>query len=239
MTIVQLLLGLLPASRLKNRLLSLTARKWSIAPSARIHPVILWHVGTLRVGEGAYIGVGNAFREMLVVDLGERADIGQLNWFSGQAQYIPLVDEDLAGSLILRAHAAMTSRHYVDCSGGVLLEEYSVIGGLRSTVLTHYADVHVWDLRGAPVILRHKAITLTNCVLLAGTTVPANSMVAAGAVTAKPLEEPGKTYGGVPARVVADLSDARDFHGRTEMRLYAREDAQELIKEARRRHAEA
>jgi hypothetical protein len=63
MTIVQLLLGLLPPSRLKNRLLGLTARTWSIAASARIHPVLLWHVGTLRVGEGAYVGAGNTFRD--------------------------------------------------------------------------------------------------------------------------------------------------------------------------------
>jgi hypothetical protein len=238
MTIVQLLLGLLPPSRLKNRLLGLTARTWSIAASARIHPILLWHVGTLRVGEGAYVGAGNAFRELLVVDLGERADIGQFNWFSGQAQYVRQDDPELAGTLVLEPRAAMTSRHYVDCSGGVRLEELSVIGGVRSTVLTHYADLHVWEQCGAPVVLRRGAITLTNCNVLAGTTIPPNSVLAAGATTAKPLTEPGKLYGGVPARVVADLSDAHEFVGRTEMRLVARETAQAMIENARQRHAQ-
>jgi acetyltransferase-like isoleucine patch superfamily enzyme len=132
----------------------------------------------------------------------------------------------------------MTSRHYVDCSGGVRLEEFSVLGGVRSTVLTHYADLHVWEQCGAPVVLRRGAITLTNCNILAGTTLPPNSVLAAGATTAKPLTEAGKLYRGVPARVVADLSDAHEFAGRTEMRLVARETAQAMIDDARRRHAQ-
>ncbi|NMO90385.1 hypothetical protein [Actinomycetospora sp. TBRC 11914] len=238
MTVVQLLLGLLPPSRLKNRLLGLTSRRWRIAPSARIHPVVLWRIGTFRVGEDAYVGAGNAFRELLVVDLGERADVGQFNWFSGQALYVAHEDASLAGTLVLEARAAMTSRHYVDCSGGVRLEEFSVIGGVRSTVLTHYADLHDWEQRGAPVILQRGAVTLTNCTLLAGTTVPPHSVVAAGATTAKPLTEPRKVYGGVPARIVSDLSEAHEFVGRTEMRLLSREYAQSKLDDARRRHAE-
>jgi acetyltransferase-like isoleucine patch superfamily enzyme len=239
MTMLRLILGLLPASRLKNRLLSLTGRSWSVAPSARIHPVLLWHVGTLRVGEHAFVGLGNAFREMLVVDLGDRADIGQLNWFSGQAQYVQQADEELAGALILESQAAITSRHYFDCAGGVRIEEFAVIGGVRSTILTHYADVHTWGLRAAPIVLERGALTLTNCNVLSGTTVPANSVVAAGATTAKPLTEPGKLYGGVPAKVVADISHAREFADRTEMRLTSRADAQAMIELARRRHAGA
>ena len=237
MTIVQLLLGLLPASRLKNRLLGRTARTWSVAGSARIHPVLLWHVGTLHVGEDAYVGAGNAFRELLVVDLGERADIGQFNWCSGQVQYVRQDDPGLAGTLVLEPRAAMTSRHYVDCSGGVRLEEFSVIGGVRSTVLTHYADLHVRERCGAPVVLQRGAITLTNCNILAGTTIPPNAVVAAGATTAKPLTEPGMLYGGVPARVVGDLSEARQFAERTEMRLVARDEAQAMLDDARQQHA--
>ncbi len=133
----------------------------------------------------------------------------------------------------------MTSRHYVDCSGGVRLEELSVIGGVRSTVLTHWADLHDWEQRGAPVVLRRGAITLTGCNILAGTTMPPNSVLAAGATTAKPLTEPETLYGGVPARALSDISHARSFTERTEMRLISRSEGLTKIDEARRRHAQA
>jgi hypothetical protein len=77
-----------------------------------------------------------------------------------------------------------------------------------------------------------------HCILLAGSSVPRNSVVAAGATTAKPLPEPEKPDGGVPARVVSDLSGAHAFFGRTEIRLLSREDAWAQLHDGRRRHAE-
>jgi acetyltransferase-like isoleucine patch superfamily enzyme len=235
MSVVLFVIGLLPASRLKNRLLTLFGRRrgWSIARTARIHPSVFWHVGVLRMAEGAYIGPLNFFRELTRVELGEQADVGQLNWFSAQAQYVEQADPEHAASLVVRRGATVTARHYLDCAGGVRLEEFAAIGGVRSTVLTHSANVHDWGQQAAPITVGRNSLVLSNCVMLGGSSVPDRCVVAAGATVVKPLLEEGKLYGGVPARVIGDLAGA-GFAERSEARLDSREDIKEMLAERRR-----
>jgi acetyltransferase-like isoleucine patch superfamily enzyme len=226
--------GLLPAGRTKNRLLGMLGRGWRVAPSARVHPSVFWRVGRLRLGERAYIGPGNIFRELARVDLADQADIGQFNWFSAQAQYIPQEEHDDTASVVLERGASITSRHYLDCAGGVRFEELSILAGVRSTVLTHYADVREWALRAEPVVVGRTSLVFSNSVITAGTTIAENVVVGAGAVVSKDLTEPGKLYAGVPASPVSDLSEA-GFATRTEPRLGTRADAKAMLREARAR----
>lgn len=233
MAIAVLLVGLLPACRMKNVLLCLLGRGWSIARSARIQPNVLWRVRRLQLGEGAYIGPGNAFREIALVELGENAEIGQFNWFSAAAQYVRQADKNSTASLVMETNSAITSRHYVDCSGGVRLEPMVLVAGVRSTILTHSINAREWQQEAEPVVLGRSSLVFTNVVITAGTTIADGCLVAAGAVVAEDLDVPGKLYAGVPARIVADMSTAAYLH-RSGSRDVSRDEARALLRASRR-----
>jgi hypothetical protein len=38
-------------------------------------------------------------------------------------------------------HSAVTSRHYLDCTGGVTVGAFSTVAGARSTIFTHQVDI--------------------------------------------------------------------------------------------------
>lgn len=230
-SVLLLVVGLLPAHRFKNVLLGLLGGPdWSIDRAARIGPNVFWRVGRLTAAANTYIGPGNVFRELTHVDLQAEADIGQFNWFSAQARYVPQSDPELAGCLIMRRGSHVTSRHYVDCAGGVVLDELALVAGVRSTFLTHYADPHCWELRGKPIRLGASCLVFTNVVVTAGTSVAPRCVVAAGAVVSKDLDEPGKLYAGMPAKAVSDLSRAA-FAERRGSVLLPREEARRLLRE--------
>ena len=79
--------------------------------------MILWRVRSLVVGERAYIGPGNAFRELARVEVGDEAEVGQFNWVSAASSYVSSSENDLAASLLMAPQTAITSRHYIDCWG--------------------------------------------------------------------------------------------------------------------------
>lgn len=204
-----LLAGLLPACRAKNALLRLLGgREWSIDPTARIQPVLLWHIGRLRLGAGVYVGPGNIFRDMRRVELDENTEIGQFNWFSAAAQFAAAPEEPLRGSLATGPHALVTSRHYIDCSGGVRIEQAGGFAGVRSTVLTHSINPQSMRQEASPLRVGVSSLLLSNVVVTAGSAVTDNCLVAAGAVVTGHLTVPGRLYGGVPAKEIADISDA-------------------------------
>lgn len=208
MVVVLLLLGLLPASKLKNLLLTTCGRGWSVARSARVQPSLLWRVGQLRVGDRADVGPGNVFRELSSVDLGEGVQMGQFNWFSGAAAYIDQVDPDLAGRLVMEDRSGLTSRHYVDCSGGVRIGMLALVAGVRSTILTHSVNHRTWRQEGRPVHLGRSSVLFSNALVTAGTVIAERSVVAGGAVVSGHLAIPERLYGGVPAVEIGDISGA-------------------------------
>jgi acetyltransferase-like isoleucine patch superfamily enzyme len=229
--VVVLLLGLLPACRAKNVLLCLVGR-YSIARSARIHPVIIWHVRSLVVGERGYIGPGNAFRDLLRVELGREAEVGQLNWISGASTHANSTENPLIASLVLEDSSAIVSRHYLDCSGGVRLERLAILGGVRSSVLTHGADTAVWEVHGSPVVIGEATLVFSHALITPGVTIAKHCIIAGGAVIPFDLEEPGRLYGGVPAKVIGDVSDGEHITRRS-LRHVPREHAQDLLRQRR------
>jgi acetyltransferase-like isoleucine patch superfamily enzyme len=231
MVIIVLLLGVLPAGRIKNALLG-RAAGGRVARSARIHPVVLWRVRSLVVGERAYIGPGNIFRELARVEVGDDAEIGQFNWFSAAASWVNDDANELAGCLLMGASTAITSRHYVDCSGGLRMEPLSLLGGVRTTVMSHSADTRRWVVNGRPVVIGEASLVFSHVLINPGVTISKNSMVAGGAVVASDLDVPGKLYGGVPAKVLSDISEGEHI-GRAAMRHTPRDTARRLQRERR------
>lgn len=190
-----LVIGLLPAGRLKNRVLS-AASDWQIHPRAVIDPVVLWRIGTLEVGDSAHLGPGTVFRDLHQVRLGDHAGIGQFNWVT----CTPNLVEPGGGSLQLAEGAALTSRHYVDCTGGISIGPRSIVGGVRTSLLSHQVDTAASVVRSAGIEIGAECLISTNVVITPGRRLTDRCIVAAGAVVGSDLLEPESLYGGVPAR---------------------------------------
>jgi acetyltransferase-like isoleucine patch superfamily enzyme len=199
-SLARLLIGLLPPSTLKNRLFGWTGRSYAVATSARVQPIVIWKVDRLAVGPNCAVGFGTILRDLRACELGSGSAVGQFNWISGAGRVRRTSDEDLYGSLRLGADAAITSRHYMDCSGGISVGARSTVGGVRSTILSHGPDLRRSMVYGDPVIIGAECFVSSNVVILQGCTLADRVVVAAGSVVASDLTEPYVLHAGVPAK---------------------------------------
>lgn len=205
-TLVLVALGLLPASRIKNRVMSIIPGI-DVHPRARIAPGIVFNVRRFSVGPGASIGLGNIFRGLEAVQMGTLARIGSWNWITAAPMFSPYDSAAGEGSLILGNSTAVTSRHYLDCTGGLSFGDLTTIAGVRSTWFTHRIDL----LKSVQFSRRTqvgKACFVASGVQVGpGVEVPDNSVIAMGSVVTKSLADAGRLYGGVPVR---DLGPAKN-----------------------------
>jgi acetyltransferase-like isoleucine patch superfamily enzyme len=209
--VVGVLLGLLPPSALKNRLMTWCVPGWRVAADASVGSCVLWGISYLEVGPGAIVGFGNVFRTMRRVTIGSGAAIGQFNWFSAAAKFATPLDGSLTGSLELAGRSAITSRHYLDCSGGIAVGEASIIGGLRTTLVTHGVVQATATVEVAPIRIGDHCLINTSCVVMGGVTIGDRCVVGAGAVVTRDLTDRETLYGGVPARPIRSLAGSPLF----------------------------
>jgi acetyltransferase-like isoleucine patch superfamily enzyme len=199
-------IGLLPASRIKNMLLSLPAGV-SVSADARIAPVLLFNVRRMEVAAGAVIAFGSVFRDLDLLRLAESAAIGSWNWITAAAVFAPF-DADLGeGSLILGASSAITSRHYLDCTGGITIGRMTTVAGVRSTWFTHRINLMESVQFSAGTRVGDYCFTASGVQVGPGVTIASDSVVAMGSVVTQSLSRAGRLYGGVPAR---DLGAAKN-----------------------------
>jgi len=162
------------------------------------------------------ISHGNVIKGCADVHLGDGSLIGAFNWISGS----PLRTGAFPNSpsrhpaLILGREASITMRHVIDCSDEFRMGDFSVLGGMRTQVLTHALDVRRSIQVTAPIEIGHHTLVFTGCSLLAGAVVPSSCVVAAGAVVTGPLLEEHHLYGGVPAKPIKALSPNERFFAR-------------------------
>lgn len=210
-TILRLLLGLLPSSAAKNLLLNAAGPGWAIARGARIQPNILWRIETFSIGERAQLGFGNVFRDLRRVSIAPDAAIGQLNWISAAAHIFSNTGHDQYRSLTVGDRAGVTSRHYLDCSGGLTIGAQSTIAGVRTTIMTHGPDLRAGRMDVGPVTIGEFCFMSANVVITAGCTIADRIVVGAGSVVTADLEKSDSLYAGVPARHVGAMDDAVYF----------------------------
>ena len=122
------------------------------------------------------------------------ARIGSLNFITGyntkETGYAKKIGfykhvNDRKCELILKEDAAITSRHFIDCNGGVYMGEHSLLAGIRSTILSHAIDFKNCLQDVQPVVIGSYAFVGTGCILLKGTNIPDYSIVGAGSVVNK------------------------------------------------------
>jgi carbonic anhydrase/acetyltransferase-like protein (isoleucine patch superfamily) len=186
---------LLPPSRAKNAVLRLCGQR--VHPTAWLGVCLVVGVDRVQVGRDAVVGHGNVVRGLRVLRLDEDVRVGHWNWLSA-ARWV--ASDEPAGSLVLAAHSALTSRHYVDCSGGVLIGRLVTVGGHRSTVLSHTIDLRSGRQSTAAVVIEDRVFVGSSCTILPGARIAAGSAVGAGAVVLPGrTAQPGMLYVGVPA----------------------------------------
>lgn len=206
---------------LANLLLHLPARararfakrlfNWRIDPTARIGLSLVVNVDRLTLQEGAVIGHLSVLMNLYSVTVGRFAVIGNWNWVSG-ARMFTRSSGDTVRSFHLQDHGAVTSRHYVDCSGGVAIGPYTTIAGVRTTILTHQIDIVTSYQTCKPVSIGAYCFIGSDCRILPGVTIAERALVAMGSVVSADLTQPATLYAGVPARMIRPIEGAAYFH---------------------------
>jgi serine acetyltransferase len=159
--------------------------------------------------EHSRIGHLTVCKGLALVHLKANAMIGNLNWVTGFPQGDSRFFQhrlDRRAALMLDEHAAITHRHLFDCTDLVTVGKFATVAGYHSKVLTHTIDLRANKQTCEPVSIGSYCFVGTNCVLLSGSALPDNSVLAAGAVLTKSHSGSFQLYAGVPARPVKELS---------------------------------
>lgn len=185
---------------------------WRLAPSARIGLSYI-DAAHVAMAEGSWIGHLNVVRNLPLLQMGEDSAIGQWNWLASAEVYDSAVPPTGGfRGLKMAGYTAISSRHYLDCSGGITMGTGSMLAGVRSTLLTHQIDVAAGTSGTSPIEIGEYSLVSSNVKITPGALVPARCLVAMGAVVTGRLQEEGALYAGVPARVVRrDIGSGRFF----------------------------
>ncbi|MBJ7339108.1 MAG: hypothetical protein JHC64_15525 [Mycolicibacterium sp.] len=135
--------------------------------------------------------------------MGDYARIGQWNWITASR---PIRDAGGDGLLVLGAHSAVTSRHYVDCTGGVRIGTHSTIAGIRSTIFTHGISWKSSTQTPNAVEIGDYCLISSNATVTPGSVVGSRVVVGMGATVAGQLTEPGLYMQPRAALVKTDLA---------------------------------
>lgn len=211
-----LLVGLLPASRRKNGLLNRLGHQ--IHPSARIAPILLLRVRRLRVGSGTTIGVWNQLRGLRLAEVGEETQIGPRNDFraSGAVGSVP-DDPDLVGVLKIGNVVFISKRHEIDCTGGVVIGDWTGLAGRNTFIYSHSYDPQRNLSTCGPTRVGRNCMIASKTILAKGATLPEGSILAMGGVLLPGATKTHTMYGGVPAKPLnVDIKDWA-FQHRTSM----------------------
>jgi acetyltransferase-like isoleucine patch superfamily enzyme len=167
----------------------------------------------------ASIGHLTVCKGLELVELGEHASIGRLNWISAYPLNRPPHFAHLAArrpQLLLGAHAAVTHRHILDCTEQVSIGSFTTVAGYRSQILTHSIDLGECRQDAKPVVIGSYCFIGTACTLLGGAVIADFCVVGANALVNGAHEERYRLYAGVPARAVANLDPQLKYFTRCE-----------------------
>ena len=158
--------------------------------------------------EGSQIGHLNLCKGLSLLHLASFSSVGKLNWITGfptGASRHFAHQPERKPELLLGAHAAITSRHLLDCTARVVIGRFSTFAGFNSQILTHSIDLEYSRQSSAPVEIGEYCFVGTNCVLLGGSNLPSRSVLAAKSLLNKAHSDEGTLYGGVPAKAIKAL----------------------------------
>lgn len=165
--------------------------------------------------EGAKIQNGNFINSIDKLELMDYAKIGSFNWITGasikSSAYQATPDREC--KFRLGKHTRITDRHYFDCNGGISIGAYTTIAGLGSQFISHGINVMLNQQEAHPISIGDYCMLGSRVTVLKNSSLPHQSVLAAGAVLTKEFKEPRGIFAGIPAKRVKELSsDAKYFH---------------------------
>jgi acetyltransferase-like isoleucine patch superfamily enzyme len=205
--LLSLIVWLLPNSNFKRWALRKLGNH--IGQNVLLPPTIVLGCGPFWFGDSTHMGLLNTFRSLRHVRIGNNSGLGNFNYVTAQPQY--QLHSDYVGFFIVEEMSGITSRHYLDCGGQIILRRNSGIGGLRSIFQSHEIDLLKNETGVGQIILEENSMTGTGVIMLKGAVLPEKSVLAAGSVLTKaPRSVEMQTHGlyaGAPARFVRELKD--------------------------------
>ena len=157
---------------------------------------------------GARIGNLTLCKGISLLKMSENSSIGNLNWITGfpaDDHSFFTADVGRRPELILGAHAAVTTRHFIDCTNSVRIGKFTTFAGARSQMLTHSIDLFESRQSSKPITIGEYCFVGTGCVLLSGSALPDYSVLGASSVLNKNYTDPYFLYAGNPAKPVKQL----------------------------------
>ncbi len=189
---------------------------FKIAPTAKIGFSLLL-VEQAAIGESCHIGHLTIVKGLRRLQMDEFSTLGNLNWVTGFPRAIGgrfLVEKDRDPVLFMARHAAITHRHYIDCTDRIDIGAFTTMAGWGSQILTHAIDLEENRQSCSPVNIGSYCFIGTRTVLLKGSSLPDKSVLAAGSVLTRAMTESGTLYAGVPASALKKLNEQDKYFTR-------------------------
>lgn len=191
---------------------------YEIHPTARIG-LALVYPQRLVMGPHSRIGHGTVCRGITLLELRERATIGTGNWIGGHPEnggggYFE-GETGRKSALIVEEHAAVTTRHIIDCTNCVRVGRFSTLAGFNSQLLTHSIDLLEGRQTSGPITIGAYCFVGTGVVILKGSELPDFCVLGARALLQSRLETTHTLYGGVPAKALKALPPDAAYFTRT------------------------
>ncbi len=162
----------------------------------------------LKMAPYSRIGHFTICKGLELVQIDTYGTIGNGNWITGyplsQTRHFSHLT-NRQPILVLGEHAAITNRHFIDCTEAVRIGRFATFAGFSSQILTHSIDLEQCRQSAAPVTVGEYCFVGTNVVLLGGSALPSYSVLGAKSLLNKAYSEPHILYGGVPARRLREL----------------------------------
>lgn len=189
---------------------------YEIADTSRIG--LSWiYPRKLILKEGARIGHLTICKNIDLLEIGDSASIGNLNWITGYPTGLPGHFDhqlDRRPELVLGPHSAITNRHLVDCTARVDIGAFATFAGFASQLLTHSINLETSRQEAYPISVGAYSFVGTNCVLLGGSSLPDYSVLGAKSLLNRNYTEKYFLYGGVPAKPIKALPETIQYFQR-------------------------
>jgi acetyltransferase-like isoleucine patch superfamily enzyme len=167
------------------------------------HLNIITRVADLTIKDHSRIGQLNIIRGGSKVSLGRYSEIMRLN----EINSIPEPDSvnELDPQFLLGDGSIVTTGHKIDFTDKVELGRRVILGGRNSSLWTHNRQ------RTLPITIGDLVYLGSEIRMAPGSSIGSRCIVGIGAVITGELVAEGKLIGGVPGKVIKDLSDEDHF----------------------------
>jgi acetyltransferase-like isoleucine patch superfamily enzyme len=200
----RLFFGYRIGKRVKIGLSIIDAGQCEISDDVSIgHFNVITRVADLKIKDHTRIGHLNIIRGGDEVSLGRYSEIMRMN----EINSIPDPDavNEINPRFLLGDGSIVTTGHKIDFTDKVEIGRRVILGGRNSSLWTHNRQ------RTLPITIGDLVYIGSEIRMAPGSGVAARCIVGIGAVITAQMAEEGKLIGGVPAKVIKDLSSEDQF----------------------------